>query len=80
MKSPATRAFLMGLGVLFTTSCAKKTPEPLPEATATFRRTVVYLDPATPTRRNTTYQTVSLTATSELNSTHLAVTLRSKPN
>jgi hypothetical protein len=72
----------MGLGILFTTSCAKKTtePAPLPEPTAIFRRTVVYLDPATPTRRDTTYQTASLTATSELNSTHLAVTLRSKPN
>ena len=82
MKHYATPAALLGLAAACLSSCAdqKETPEPLPEPTATYRRTWAYLDQALPARRDSTYQTAALAPTAEQNATSLFVFLRTKPN
>ncbi|SNC76633.1 hypothetical protein SAMN06265337_3485 [Hymenobacter gelipurpurascens] len=62
MKYNATLSLLLGLTLTFTAGCDKDdredTPEPLPEASATYSRSIVYQDNGQ--RRDTTFQAKQL--------------------
>jgi hypothetical protein len=84
MKTNFTTHALPVLVWLALAGCSKSTPEPLPTPlpapTATYSRTIAYLDQGQPMRRDTAYAAELLLPTAEQNAHYLTVRLKSKAN